>query len=77
MHLAQLCPGINYGRGEYPPPPQQIIVIVVLFQSHFRYTPYEVSNLANQNSRKLGVFNRKLEGSHSLFHSHFDKYYRK
>ena len=31
------------------------------------YTPYEGLNLADQMSRKLGVFGRKLEGSHLLF----------
>ena len=30
--------------------------------------PYEDLNLANKDSRKLGVFGRKLEGSHFLFH---------
>ena len=30
-------------------------------------TPYEGPNLANRISRKLGVFDRKLEGSHSVF----------
>ena len=32
------------------------------------YTPYEGPNLANQKSRKLGVFGQKLGGSHSPFH---------
>ena len=31
------------------------------------YTPYEGSNFANQLNRKLGVFDRKLKGSNSLF----------
>ena len=30
-------------------------------------TPYEGLNLANQNVRKFGVFERKLVGSHSIF----------
>ena len=29
-------------------------------------TSYEVPSLANQNSRKLGVFDRKLEENHSI-----------
>ena len=33
-----------------------------------RYTPYEGPSLANHNSRKLGVFGRKLQGSHSPFY---------
>ena len=28
-------------------------------------SPYEGHNLANQNCRKLGIFDRKLMGSHS------------
>ena len=32
------------------------------------YTPYEGLNLANQMDGKLGVFGRKLEGSHSPFY---------
>ena len=34
------------------------------------YTPYENPNLANQNRRKLMVFDRKLKGTHSLFYSY-------
>ena len=36
------------------------------------YTPYEGLNLANQISRKFGVFDRKLEGNHSIFHRYSD-----
>ena len=36
------------------------------------YTPYEGLNLANHISRKLGVFDRKLEGNHSIFHCYSD-----
>ena len=43
----------------------------------FVYTPYEGLYLTNQKSRKLGVFVRKLKGSHSPFYDYFDKYYRK
>ena len=32
------------------------------------YTLYEASDLANQSSQKLGVFNRKLEGSHFILY---------
>ena len=32
------------------------------------YTRYEGLNLTNQESRKLGVFGRKLEGSNSRFY---------
>ena len=39
-----------------------------------RYTPFEGLNLSNQNRRKLGVFGRKLKGSHSLVYCYFDKY---
>ena len=35
------------------------------------YALYEGSNLPNQNSRKLGDFDQKLEGSHSLYVYHF------
>ena len=38
------------------------------------YTPYEGPNLANQKSRKLGVFGRKLEGSYSHSFHFFDRY---
>ena len=41
---------------------------------HPFYTPYEGVNLANQNCRKLGILDRKLEGSHSPFYRNFDKY---
>ena len=41
------------------------------------YTPYEGLYLTNQKSRKLRLFGRKLEGSHSPFYHYFDKYYRK
>ena len=40
------------------------------------YMPYEGSNLAHQKSRKLVVFDRKLEGSHSPYYSYFAKYKR-
>ena len=36
--------------------------------------PYEVPNLANQNSRTLGVVDRKLEERHSLFGILFDRF---
>ena len=36
------------------------------------YTPYEGFNLANQISRKLEVFDRKLEGRHFIFLFYFD-----
>ena len=39
------------------------------------YTPYEGLSLANQISRKLGIFERKLEGNHSIFHCYSDKQY--
>ena len=32
--------------------------------------PYDGPSLANQKSRKLGVFDRKLEGSYLLFLCH-------
>ena len=38
------------------------------------YMSYEGPRLANENSRKLGVFHRKLEGNHSIFYQYFDKY---
>ena len=38
------------------------------------YTPYEGLNLPNQISRKLGVFDRKLEGNHSIFHCYSNIY---
>ena len=37
-------------------------------------TPYEGLNLAIQISRKLGVFDRKLEGKHYTFHCYSDIY---
>ena len=37
------------------------------------YTPYEGLNLANQISRKFGVFELKLEGNHSLQYCYFEK----
>ena len=42
---------------------------------HINYrTSYEGPILANQKSRKLGVFCRKLEGSHSQCYHYFDTY---
>ena len=38
------------------------------------YTPYEGVNMANQKSRKMGVFGRKLV---KQFYCYFDKYERK
>ena len=38
------------------------------------YMPYKGLDQANQNSRKFGVFRRKLEGSHSLFYGYFEEY---
>ena len=69
-HVTKLPPGValvDYTSTES----------VVLEGITGQYTPYEGPNLTNMNSRKLGVFNRKLEGSHSPFHCHFDKYKRK
>ena len=34
----------------------------------YMYTPYEGPNLANQENRKLVVFDRKLEESYSLYY---------
>ena len=31
-------------------------------------------NLANQNNQKLGVFDRKLDGSNLRFYCYFDEY---
>ena len=42
-----------------------------------KYTSYEGLNWANQMSRKLKAFGRKLEGSHYTFYCNFNKYYRK
>ena len=41
------------------------------------YTPHEGPSLVNDTSRKLGVFGRKLEGSHSPFNHYFGKYFMK
>ena len=38
------------------------------------YTPHEDLSWANKNTRKLGVFGRKFEGSHSPFYCNFDKW---
>ena len=46
-------------------------------KSVLRITPYEGLNSANQKNRKLGVYGRKLEGSHSPCYCKFDKYKRK
>ena len=40
------------------------------------YIPYEGPSLAYQNGRKLGVFDRKLEGNHSII-LYLDEYMRK
>ena len=42
-----------------------------------QYTRYEDTIPANQNDRKLKVYDRKLEGSHSIFYSYFAKYVSK
>ena len=42
------------------------------------YTPHECFNMANQNSWKVGIFGRMLEGSHSHeIYCYFDQYQRK
>ena len=38
------------------------------------YTPYEGPNPTDLYIGKLGVYDRKLEGKHSLFYCYFDKY---
>ena len=38
--------------------------------------PYESPTLTNQIDRKLGVFDRKLEGSHSISPGYFDTFLR-
>ena len=38
------------------------------------YTPYEGLNLCNQISLRLEVFDRKLEGSHSIFYIYYNIY---
>ena len=38
------------------------------------YTQYEGLNLANEKSRTLEIFDRKLEGNHYLFYSYFNNY---
>ena len=38
------------------------------------YMPYEGLNLANQDSRKLGLFSRRSEGNDFLFYCYFDRY---
>ena len=38
--------------------------------------PYESPTLAIQINRKLGVFDRKLEGSHSISLGNFDTFLR-
>ena len=40
------------------------------------YIPYEGLNLTNQISRKLGVFDRKLEKRCKLFYHYFDLYWK-
>ena len=47
---------------------------ILITLKHLFYTPYEGLNLANQIIRKLGVFDRKLEGNHSTFHCYSDIY---
>ena len=43
----------------------------------YRPTPYyEGPDISNQKSRKLGVFDRKLMGSNSIFHFYFDVHKR-
>ena len=41
------------------------------------HTPYEGLCLANQINRKLGVFDRKLEGSHCTFYCYSSIYDKK
>ena len=48
-------------------------VDMILQDGISHYTQHNGLNLANQKGRKLRVFDRKLEGSHSLFRCYFDK----
>ena len=40
------------------------IYIYIYIYNIYMYTPYEGASLANQNARKLGAFDQKLEGRH-------------
>ena len=48
-----------------------------LTPGYFKYTPHEGPTLGNQNSRRLGISDLKLEESHCLFECYFEKYQRK
>ena len=48
-------------------PTRMIEVMLIKLSPLILYTPYEGFKLANQDNRKLGAFDRKLDGSHSQF----------
>ena len=54
---------------------EQSVSLWLVHSLEGRYTPYEGPTLANQKSRKLRVFGRKLEGSHSQCYHYVDKHY--
>ena len=65
-------------RPEFPGLPRALFeedsVIFFVHRGQKSYTSYEGLHLPNQISRKLGVFDRKLEGNHSIFHCYSDIY---
>ena len=55
-------------------PVEALLQVTALLTYRGWYKPYEGLSSANPIGRKLGVFGRKLEGSHSMFYFYFDIY---
>ena len=51
-----------------------LVIAISAMHPHWGFVTCEGLSLANQISRKLGGFDRKFEGSHSIFYYHFDTY---
>ena len=68
--------GSLYSKGEIPTQ-TFITYLIFLITRATLHIPSEGPNLTNQISRKLGVFDRKLEGSHSILSYYFNRYQTK
>ena len=64
-------------RVELPERTSSAPILFEILDPPLQYTRYEDTIPANQNDRKLKVYDRKLEGSHSIFDCYFAKYVAK
>ena len=53
-----------------------VLYAIIWHIVHYLAGYFEGHELSNKISSNVGVFDRKLEGSHSTFNFYFDKYWR-